>query len=165
MITLSSTATGTSARRRRRSSDASLCAALLLVAVVTAAAQALQIDITPHEGSQTAAIQSAIDHCGEAGGGTVTLQSGTYVSGSLFLKSHVTLRLSKGAILKGSDNDEDYPTIDTRIAGLEMKHPAALVNAIDCTDDAPAGDGTRNSAGTKGMDGGWGARRTHRGWV
>src|SRR2546423_6341125 len=122
MAIFSATATGTSAPGRRRSSGAAVCAALLLVTVVTAAAHALDIDVTPHDGVQTAAIQSAIDHCGEAGGGTLTLQSGTYVSGSLFLKSHVTLRLSKGAMVKGSENDDDYPTIDTRIAGLEMKH-------------------------------------------
>src|SRR5581483_3083888 len=65
--------------------------------------------------NDTAAIQEMIHRCAISGGGVVTLGAGTYRSGSLFLKSHVTLRLEKGAILKGSEDDKDYPTIDTRI--------------------------------------------------
>lgn len=37
----------------------------------------------------TAAIQAAIDAASSAGGGTVELPSGTYVSGSIWLKSNV----------------------------------------------------------------------------
>src|SRR5277367_2853053 len=45
----------------------------------------------------TAAIQQAIDAAADAGGGTVILPRGTYLSGSLGLKSHVTLQLNQGA--------------------------------------------------------------------
>lgn len=34
----------------------------------------------------TEAIQSAIDQCADAGGGTVVLPAGTYLSGALFFK-------------------------------------------------------------------------------
>jgi len=32
--------------------------------------------------------------------------------------------------LLGSQNIEDYPEINTRIAGIEMKWPAALINIL-----------------------------------
>jgi len=46
------------------------------------------------------AINRAIDACNAAGGGTVLLPSGMYTTGSVHLKSNVTLVLDKGAVLK-----------------------------------------------------------------
>ena len=60
----------------------------------------------------TSAIQQAIDACHAAGGGTVLVPSGVFVSGSLQLKSHVTLKVGKDAILRGSPNIADY-TVET----------------------------------------------------
>jgi hypothetical protein len=57
----------------------------------------------------TSALQRAIDRCRAAGGGTVYFPAGTYLSGTLELKSHVTLHLDTGAILRGSPNPQDYP--------------------------------------------------------
>ncbi len=57
----------------------------------------------------TKAIQAAVDACNAAGGGTVTLPPGTYLTGTVDLKSNVTLNLQKGALLLGSKNLDDYP--------------------------------------------------------
>ncbi|NQU22686.1 MAG: right-handed parallel beta-helix repeat-containing protein, partial [Candidatus Nealsonbacteria bacterium] len=46
------------------------------------------------------AINKAIDACNKAGGGTVFVPSGFYTTGSVHLKSNVTLALDKGAVLK-----------------------------------------------------------------
>ncbi|MCK4293516.1 MAG: right-handed parallel beta-helix repeat-containing protein [Planctomycetes bacterium] len=46
------------------------------------------------------AINKAIDACNAAGGGTVFVPTGIYASGSIQLKSNVTLALDKGAVLK-----------------------------------------------------------------
>ena len=43
----------------------------------------------------TERIQEAIDTCFRQGGGTVVLEAGVYVTGTLQLKSHVTLYLAK----------------------------------------------------------------------
>src|SRR6188508_805667 len=43
--------------------------------------------------NSTRAIQEAIDNCAKAGGGVVTLKPGSYVTGALFLKSNVHLRI------------------------------------------------------------------------
>lgn len=55
----------------------------------------------------TAAIQRAID-AAAAAGGTVRLSGGTFLSGSLVMKSGVTLLIDKGATLLGSTQQADY---------------------------------------------------------
>ncbi|MCC6823989.1 MAG: glycoside hydrolase, partial [Verrucomicrobia subdivision 3 bacterium] len=57
----------------------------------------------------TPAIQAAVDQCAAAGGGTVLLESGTYLSGTIYLRSKVTLRIAAGATLLGSTNISNYP--------------------------------------------------------
>ena len=56
----------------------------------------------------TAAIQKAIEECAEKGGGRVIVPSGTFITGTVFLKSNVNLFLENGAVLKGSTNLNDY---------------------------------------------------------
>jgi len=56
----------------------------------------------------TLAIQSAIDAAHRAGGGVVLLPAGTYLSGSLRLKSNVKLQIETNATLLGSDSFADY---------------------------------------------------------
>src|ERR1039457_7084608 len=58
----------------------------------------------------TRALQAAIDACAAAGGGTVYFPPGSYLSGTLFLKSHITLHLDGGATLLGSTKLDDYPS-------------------------------------------------------
>ncbi len=57
----------------------------------------------------TAAIQAAIDAATEKGG-RVIIPPGSYLSGTIVLKSNVTLDLKQGSKLFGSPNIEDYIT-------------------------------------------------------
>lgn len=57
---------------------------------------------------QTDAIQRAIDACFLAGGGEVRFPAGVYRTGSIRLRSGVTLHLMSGAVLRGSRNPDDY---------------------------------------------------------
>lgn len=91
--------------------------------------------------SSTQSIQKAIDHCFSQGGGTVVLDPGDYLTGAIFLKSGVNLRLDKGVTLHGSADIDDYPEFMTRIAGIEMVWPAALINVMDCENAAVSGEG------------------------
>jgi len=93
------------------------------------------------------AIQRAIDACAKAGGGIVTFKSGTYLTGSVFIKSGVHLKIDKGVEIRGSQDIADYPEIDTRIAGIEMKWPAALINIIDQQNAALTGEGSVHAQG------------------
>ncbi len=56
----------------------------------------------------TTAIQKAIDYIHEKGGGRLMFYVGRYLTGTIQLKSNVTIRLEEGAILVGSTNIYDY---------------------------------------------------------
>ncbi|MEO8172534.1 MAG: glycoside hydrolase family 28 protein [Sediminibacterium sp.] len=109
----------------------------------------------------SAAIQKAIDACAAKGGGIVTLQPGTYVSGSIFLKDKVNLRIDKGVLILGSQNFDDYPEMDTRIAGIEMKWPAALINIINVKNATVSGEGVINARGKFCWDKYWTMRKDY----
>ena len=70
----------------------------------------------------TAAVQKAIDAAEKAGGGTVYFGAGTYLCGSLHLKSNVTLFLDAGATIKGSLDKDDYDPYET----LDFKNAADI---------------------------------------
>ena len=57
----------------------------------------------------TKAIQIAIDVCAAKGGGRVIVSEGTYVTGTLHMRSFVELCIEGNAILKASTNGDDYP--------------------------------------------------------
>jgi polygalacturonase len=56
----------------------------------------------------TLAIQAAIDACCQVGGGSVILDQGVYVSGTLYLKSGVYLKIEPSAVLLASPDIGDY---------------------------------------------------------
>ncbi|MCL4217006.1 MAG: right-handed parallel beta-helix repeat-containing protein [Candidatus Hydrogenedentes bacterium] len=60
------------------------------------------------ETKDTAAVQRAIDACAGAGGGTVYFAPGTYLCGSLHLRSNITLHLDNGATILASTDDADF---------------------------------------------------------
>ena len=90
----------------------------------------------------TISIQKAIDQCNASGGGTVYFPSGTFISGSLVLKSNVSFFLESGAILKGSPDVKDYPN------GMGLIYGEDLINI------AITGQGEINGNGSSFMN--WG---------
>lgn len=56
-------------------------------------------------------LQKIIDTCSREGGGTVVIDKGTVVSGMLYLKDNVTLKIAEGAALKCTSNRADYPYV------------------------------------------------------
>jgi polygalacturonase len=95
----------------------------------------------------TAAIQKAIDAAAPKKA-TVTFKPGTYLTGSLFLKTGVTLDIPEGVTLTGSQDIKDFPDLPTRIAGIEMTWPAALINVRDQHDVTITGKGTIDGNGS-----------------
>jgi len=108
----------------------------------------------------TAAIQQAIDAAARQGG-VVTFAPGQYVTGSLFLKKGVTLELAQGVTLLGSQDLKDYPQIPTRIAGVEMTWPAALINILDQDNVAITGAGTVDGQGQPFWEKYWAMRKDY----
>ncbi len=99
----------------------------------------------------THAIQSAIDACAASGGGRVTIPSGTYRSGTIWLRSNVELHLAHGAVLKASADLADYNPIDAYPQNYGYanekwvgKH---LIVALECTHTALTGTGIIDGSG------------------
>ena len=102
-------------------------------------------------GIATAAIQAAIDRAAEAGGGTVLLQSGDYVSGTLVMRSRVRLRIGGGARLLASTDLGDYPPHHARrltVQDTSMGMHQSLIFAEGCEDIAFEGPGVIDGRGT-----------------
>ncbi len=95
----------------------------------------------------TRAIQAAIQACHQAGGGTVYVPAGNYLTGSLFMRSHVTLHLESGATLLGSQNPADYPIVDDRWEGADQKTFAPLIAGSNLANIAIVGRGTIDGRG------------------
>jgi len=98
---------------------------------------------------QTKAIQAVIDKAFEYGGGTIVLPKGVYLTGALFFRTRTRLRLEEGAVLKGSDNIEDYPLIPSRMEGQNQMYYSALVNAYYVDSFSITGPGAIDGNGLK----------------
>ena len=109
----------------------------------------------------TTSIQKAIDACANKGGGIVRFRPGTYLTGSIFVKTGVHLIIDRDVLIKGSTDFADYPEIDTRIAGIEMKWPAALINVIGQKNVRVSGSGKVNAQGKFCWDKYWAMRREY----
>src|SRR5438067_3016533 len=90
----------------------------------------------------TASIQKAIDDCTAAGGGIVSFPAGRYLTGTIQIKSNVTLRLEKDATLLGSTEVADYRNLDPFIDGSGNPMGHALIVAVDAQNVGIEGKGT-----------------------
>lgn len=104
----------------------------------------------------TKAIQSAIDAASKAGGGVVSFPKGVFLSGAVFVKSNVELRIDEGVTIKAIQDDSHYPEIWSRIAGVEMYWPAALINIYKQKNVRITGKGTIDGNGKYWWDKFWG---------
>jgi polygalacturonase len=77
----------------------------------------------------TSAIQSALDACAKAGGGTVVVPAGNYLTGSIVLGANTTLKFEPRAGLVGSPDLDDYPLVRVRWEGEFVQGHRALVAA------------------------------------
>lgn len=109
----------------------------------------------------THAIQAAIDSCHNTGGGIVTLKPGYYTTGALFIKEGVNLEIGKGVNLYASTDINHYPEIPTRVAGIEMVWPSAVLNILDTKNAAISGEGTIDCRGKVFWDKYWAMRKEY----
>ena len=64
----------------------------------------------------TPAIQKAIDACNDNGGGTVYIPYGTYLTGSIHLKSNINLHFETGAKFLGSKDLDNHYDPDEKVS-------------------------------------------------
>jgi len=98
----------------------------------------------------TSAIQQAIDRCAAQGGGTVVLPAGTWLTGTVYMESNITVVLDKGCTLLGSRKHEDYgqPRAATA-AGAKPPdfRPATILAGTDLQNVTIRGEGTIDGQG------------------
>jgi polygalacturonase len=93
--------------------------------------------------SSTAAIRAAVQACARAGGGTVWIPAGTYLSGAIEMVSNMTLHVDTGATLRFVANREEYPVVEhSRYEGVETRAPAANIGGYKLENIAIEGHGT-----------------------
>ena len=109
----------------------------------------------------TQAIQQAIDSCAQSGGGTVTFEPGTYLTGALFVKSGVNLEIGSNVKLLATTDISCYPEFRSRIAGIEMIWPSAVINIIGQKNAAISGEGTLDCQGKTFWDKYWNMRKEY----
>ena len=88
------------------------------------------------------AFAAAIAACNKDGGGRVVVPAGEWQVGPIHLMSRVNLHLEEGAVLRFSDNPQDYlPAVQTSWEGTECMNYSPLIYAFDCEDVAITGKG------------------------
>ena len=103
---------------------------------------------------QTAAIQKAIDAAAQAGGGRVIVPKGTWMTGTITLRSHVELHLERDGVLLGSPNCADYPerpaeSLKHLVSDMLPRYRnACMIWADEAEDIAITGPGTIDCNGT-----------------
>jgi polygalacturonase len=98
--------------------------------------------------SNTEAFRHAIQACQEAGGGTVLIPAGAWLTGPIHLRSNVNLHLSRGTLVRFSTRFADYlPVVFTRWEGVECYNYSPLIYARDCENVAVTGAGVLEGQG------------------
>ncbi len=95
----------------------------------------------------TRALQTLIDRCAAEGGGTLVIPKGTFLSGALYFKPRVNLRIEKDAILKSTTTMADFPPIYTRWEGIERYWTSAFLNFVGLQDVEVSGEGLIDGSG------------------
>ncbi len=91
-------------------------------------------------------IQEMIDKCKP--NERLCIPAGEWESGPICLKSHITLELERGCVIRFSENYEDYlPVRFTRWEGVECYNYSPFIYAKDCEDITICGEGILDGQG------------------
>lgn len=92
----------------------------------------------------TCAIQAAIDACAENGGGTVFVTGGSYVTGTLFMKSYVHLYIDASATLIMSNDIADFPDFacEWNVKAAPRNSARCMIYVGNCENVTISGTGT-----------------------
>lgn len=95
----------------------------------------------------TPALQRAIDTCAQAGGGTIFVPAGNYLTGTLWLRSNITLHLDAGARLIGVGDVSAFPVWASKWEGTAEPSHAGLIAGEGLENIAITGRGTIDGGG------------------
>lgn len=95
----------------------------------------------------TVAINTAIAQCSAAGGGTVLIPKGLWLTGPIVMQSQVNLHIAKGALVQFSSNYTDYPIVLTTWEGQDSYRCQAPIWGKNLENIAITGLGIIDGAG------------------
>ncbi len=99
------------------------------------------------DGLWTEAFRAAIDALTAQGGGTLTVPAGRFETAPVLLKSNITLQLDAGAVLAFTDDETQFPLVDTEYEGIPGMAYMPCVYARDAHTVRITGDGTIDGNG------------------
>lgn len=104
--------------------------------------------VTPADVSRnTRAINDAIAQCARAGGGTVLVPNGFWLTGPITLQSGVNLHAQAGALVQFSRSTADYPLVRTNWEGVEAIRAQPPISGTDLENIGITGPGVFDGAG------------------
>ncbi len=95
----------------------------------------------------TATFKDAIDACVAAGGGTVFVPAGNYLTGAIILKSNVNFYIDAGATITFVNDVDKYPVVNSRWEGVQREVYASCIYAENETNITVSGHGTLEGNG------------------
>lgn len=96
----------------------------------------------------TDAIHRAIDAASAAGGGTVLIPPGDWLTGPVHLRSNINLHVADGAVVHFSTDKTDYlPVVRQRHEGVEAYNYSPMIYADELQNVAITGRGTLDGHG------------------
>jgi hypothetical protein len=101
----------------------------------------------------TKVISDIISELSSKGGGTVFFPAGTFLTGPIIMKSNITLWLDAGAVVKFSDDFDDYlPMVPSRWEDVRVKNFVSQIYAYQCENISIRGRGHFEGQGKKWWD-------------
>jgi polygalacturonase len=101
----------------------------------------------------TSGINTLIQTVAQKGGGTIYFPAGNYLTGAIRLESNITVFIEAGAIIKFSDNFDDYlPMVQSRWEGVDIINFSPLFYAYEAENITITGRGTIDGQGMKWWD-------------
>lgn len=96
----------------------------------------------------TKAFSDAIEAAVKAGGGTIVVPEGIWLTGPIVLKSNILLHLEKGALISFSKNRDDFPLVETSFEGVTAYRSQAPISAYRAVNIGITGEGIIDGGGS-----------------
>ncbi len=101
-----------------------------------------------HSNINTTALQRAIDKCSQKGGGTLELSCGIYLTGTLHLKSNVSINISPNSVLKAVEDSTAFTKVQSSIISrMDVVPWKAFIHADSQKNIRISGGGTIDGSG------------------
>ncbi|MDB5209868.1 MAG: glycoside hydrolase family 28 [Sediminibacterium sp.] len=95
----------------------------------------------------TVAINQAVTECVKAGGGTVLIPAGLWLTGPIILQSNVNLYAERGALISFTKDRSQYPLTASLYEGVEAARCQSPISATNAENIAITGEGIFNGSG------------------